>query len=89
MKLLQWKNEYSVGDPAIDFEHRELINAINEVCDTLQQDEASVTQIQDMLGGVYSAVAAHFALEETTMRRHGYAEYEAHKQDHEKLLDEI
>lgn len=87
--MLQWKDEFSVGDPAIDFEHRELIDAINEICDSLQRDKTQATDIQDMLAGVYSTVAAHFALEETTMQRHGYAEYEAHKQDHEKLLDEI
>ncbi len=37
----------------------------------------------------WKRIAAHFALEESIMRKHRYDEYEAHKQEHEHLLDEI
>ncbi len=43
----------------------------------------------DGLGDIYGAISAHFALEEQMMQRHGYAEYAAHKADHDRLLDEI
>ncbi len=41
------------------------------------------------LGHVLAKISAHFALEETIMRQRNYDQYEAHKADHERLLDEI
>ncbi len=43
----------------------------------------------DFLGELYAMICAHFALEERVMRETGYDEYAAHKDDHERLLDEI
>jgi hemerythrin len=42
-----------------------------------------------MLGEIHAGIAAHFALEERLMRAAGYAEYAAHKDDHERLLEQI
>jgi len=38
---------------------------------------------------VFAGIAVHLALEESVMRNHGYDEYEAHKSEHEALLDNI
>jgi hemerythrin len=38
---------------------------------------------------VFARIAAHFALEETVMRKYRYDEYAEHKAEHEQLLDEI
>jgi hemerythrin len=43
----------------------------------------------DFLGEVYANISAHFALEERVMRENRYAGYQAHKDDHERLLDEL
>ena len=43
----------------------------------------------DFLGELYARVGAHFALEEKIMRDHQYDEYRDHKNDHERLLDDI
>lgn len=86
--LIEWKPQYSVGVPAVDHEHKELIAQINEL---FEQSGASVddTCIEDALGDICVAIGAHFALEENIMRKAGYAEYEAHKNDHEELLEEL
>ena len=36
MALIAWRDDFSTGDPAVDFEHRELIDLINELHETLQ-----------------------------------------------------
>ena len=41
------------------------------------------------LGEIYARISAHFALEERLMREHDYDEYDAHKADHERLLDDL
>jgi len=88
MTLLKWKPAFSLGIPSVDMEHREMIAMINEAHDGLEGriDPAS---IEAMLGEIHAGIAAHFALEERLMRAAGYAEYGAHKDDHEKLLDQI
>ncbi len=87
MSLIQWKDEYSVGVPDVDHEHQELIDHINRLHERL--DEGDRGSVVDALGQIYNLVAAHFALEERVMLMNEYPEYSAHKEDHERLLDEI
>ena len=88
MALLKWKPEYSVGEAGVDLEHQQLIAMINMVFEHLElhRDSESVEQY---LGEIHVCISAHFALEEALMRTSGYDEYEAHKQDHEELLDQV
>lgn len=88
MALITWKKEYSVGVPAVDLEHRELIELINELYEHVQAED-SPTTILDFLGEIHTRISAHFALEEKLMREAGYDEYAEHKVDHEILLEEI
>ena len=43
----------------------------------------------DFFGDLFKAISAHFALEERFMRERGYDQLVQHKNDHERLLDEI
>ena len=88
MSLLKWKPAYSLAIPSVDLEHREMIALINDCYERLGSggDEGA---IEDFLGEIHSGISAHFALEEQMMYKAAYPEYEAHKADHEKLLDEI
>lgn len=88
MKVLQWKQSFSLGIPSVDAEHQEMIGLINAAHAGLRdrQDRAA---IDAMLGEIHAGIAAHFALEERLMRSAGYAGYGEHKADHERLLDQI
>lgn len=88
MPIIQWRKEFETGVPDVDYEHRELVDLINALGDQVEA-HASREQIQQFLGEVFAKIAAHFALEESIMRKHDYDEYEAHKAEHERLLDEI
>lgn len=88
MSLLKWKPSFSLGVPGVDLEHRELIGMINTTHAHLE-DENDAEQVQEILGEILSGISAHFALEERLMQGTGYAEYKAHKDNHEELLDEI
>ncbi len=87
MALLQWKDEYSVGIAAVDHEHRELIDLINQVHDTFRASGGPA--VEGFFGDLFRAISAHFALEEHIMREAGYGRLREHKADHERLLDEI
>ncbi len=88
MPLIEWKDEFSVGVPSVDHEHRELIELINATYEHLSQ-EGSEETVVDFLGEIYVKISAHFALEEKLMRDYQYDQYEDHKAEHERLLEEI
>jgi hemerythrin len=88
MTLIEWKEQYSLGVPEVDNEHRELIDLINALHASMAESDTNVT-VLDFLGELYARVAAHFALEEKVMRDNDYDEYADHKIDHELLLDDI
>lgn len=86
MSLITWKDEFSLGIDQVDFEHREMIELINELDASMTRNE-SHAMVVEILGEIYARIAAHFALEEKVMRDNRYDGYAAHKQDHELLLD--
>jgi len=88
MQLLQWQPSYSLGIPAVDLEHRQMIDTINEVYASVE-DQNDAPAVQAALAEIHAGIAAHFALEERVMKDAGHEEYAAHKDNHEALLDEI
>jgi hemerythrin len=88
MSLIEWRREFETGVAEVDHEHKELVSLINELHEQLGA-HASRDVIHDFLGEVFAKISAHFALEETVMRKHDYDEYLDHKADHEKLLDDL
>jgi hemerythrin-like metal-binding protein len=88
MAPLEWKDDYSVGVPAVDHEHRELIGLVNQLDEALAS-EKSEDEIAEVFGDLFRAISAHFALEERFMREHRYDQATEHKADHERLLDEL
>jgi hemerythrin len=88
MTLLTWQPEFSVGVEAVDFEHREMIDLINKLYEEME-GKMDADSIERFLGDIHATISAHFALEERMMRRAKYPEYEAHKNDHEDLLDQV
>ena len=88
MALLEWRDEFRTGIEGVDHEHEALIEQINAVYGLIGE-RADREDVIDGLGEIYGSISAHFALEERMMLRRGYAEYDQHQQDHERLLDEI
>lgn len=88
MALLEWKDTYATGIPAVDYEHRRLIELINELHRDIGRSDRAMS-VSAFFGDLYAQISAHFALEEKVMRERGYHAYALHKADHERLLDQI
>lgn len=88
MALIEWKDEFRIGIPSVDFEHRELIGQINELHGKLAATPPHYA-VTAFLGEIFSCISAHFALEEKEMRAMKYDQYADHKASHEVLLDDI
>ena len=88
MAPIAWKPDYSVGDPAIDHEHQELIGLVNAAAGAIL-DGRPGADVDRSLGDLYRAISAHFAHEERQMQRADYDGFRPHKADHEHLLDAL
>lgn len=88
MTMIAWKPEFSVGDPAIDHEHRRLIDLVNRTAAALENGHPPVG-VERSFGDLLRAITAHFALEEWQMRKADYDSLPEHKADHERLLDAL
>lgn len=88
MALIEWRKEFETGIAEVDHEHQELVALINALHEQLRS-AAGPDRVAAFLGEVFARISAHFALEETVMRKHRYDEYAAHKAEHEALLDQI
>lgn len=88
MRLLEWRDDFRTGIPSIDFEHENLIRLINDLHAEAVK-AAGKGAIEAALGDIHAGISSHFALEEKIMRDIGYPLYEAHKVEHDQLLDDI
>ncbi|MBL6934831.1 MAG: bacteriohemerythrin [Alphaproteobacteria bacterium] len=88
MTLIEWKEEFKTGIPHVDYEHEQLISLINELHGEMMS-QGSHESVGDFLGELFARISLHFALEEKTMRDENYGGFDAHKKEHEHLLDQI
>lgn len=88
MSLASLKDQFSTGIESLDHEHRKLIGAMEALCESFDRAD-SAEEIRGLFGALHARAAAHFALEERLMRENEYPRYAAHKEDHERLLDQV
>jgi len=88
MNLIEWRDDFRIGIAEVDHEHRELIELINGLYSNLGGARTD-DSVERCLGEIYAKVSAHFALEEKAMADRAYSDFQAHKADHERLLDSI
>jgi hemerythrin len=88
MGLLTWSNESSVGIQTIDNEHRELMDAINELCDAVSHGhEREHTGL--LLHRLIECARDHFTSEEAMLSATNYPELAEHSRQHQSLLKEV
>ena len=87
MPLLQWKEDYTTGIMAADYEHRTLIQDINLFYDGWSRRGRTGTE--ELFEDVFKCFGRHFVIEEGLMAECGYAGTAAHKADHELLLEQL
>lgn len=88
MALIEWRDDFRTGIADVDYEHKQLIDTINALYDKAS-DEGSKEAVLGFFGDLHGRISAHFALEEVIMHSADYDEFDAHKAEHEHLLDEI
>ncbi|MBR9970507.1 bacteriohemerythrin [Magnetospirillum sulfuroxidans] len=85
--LLEWNSDYELGVPAMDADHRDLMDMCNLFLEKVQA-QTPPTQLADSLDRLILRTRAHFLAEERMLDRHGYPALVVHKAEHERLIRE-
>jgi hemerythrin len=90
MQFFEWNEEYSVGVPTLDEEHKVFIGHFNTLYEAIQFGRAPDILI-DLFDKLVAYAFSHFGHEEKIMRATAYPDYESHKAQHDdikaRLLD--
>lgn len=84
----KWSPEYSVNIKTIDNQHQELVNMLNRLFIAVSMREGNKV-IGVILSALRSYTKTHFSLEERLMQQAGYADFDAHKLEHQKLIGQL
>jgi len=88
MPLLTWSNKYSVGIHAMDTQHTQLFDMINDLHAAMMQGKAqSVTG--PLLRKLADYTKRHFSAEEVLMASKSYPELSRHKAEHVALNKQV
>ena len=87
MKDLEWKDEYSLGIPAIDLQHRRIFDSILRVAHGATDDDRfrAEAEIIKLLG----LLQEHFSLEESMMQTLRYPDLERHIEEHRQFHSDV
>jgi hemerythrin-like metal-binding protein len=84
-ELIEWNDRVMVSESTIDSEHRKLFAIINDLYRIVSQ-EGEEAAVEPCYAAMMDYTRTHFAHEEALMERRGYAEFPAHRQEHQDLL---
>lgn len=81
---IAWKPFYSVNDPSLDAEHKQIIESINELYTAMNgADQAAATR--RALDKLVQYTRTHFAHEEKILLEAAYPDLLAHKALHDNM----
>lgn len=89
MAFISWNEEFSVGIPEFDAEHRHLFDLVNDFYARLMAHRLDKEQIDAELRRLAAAVKAHFAHEEAYLERNSSPRLESHRMLHEILFSDL
>jgi hemerythrin-like metal-binding protein len=88
MALLTWNSKYSVGVQAMDSQHTQLFDMVNDLHAAMMQGKAqSVTG--PLLRKLADYTQRHFTAEEALMASKSYPELTKHKAEHVALTKQV
>ncbi|WP_413206873.1 bacteriohemerythrin [Rhodospirillum sp. A1_3_36] len=86
--LIVWRDEWDLGIPSMDRDHRILVSLINQIPTALGDAEERVI-LSSVLNGLWDYTDFHFAREQAVLAAAGYAHGEEHGVRHEDLKAKV
>ncbi len=86
--IVTWQDEFSIGLPEIDEQHKALFGMINRLWGATVS-QASQEEMLDILKGLERYTLSHFTAEETFMRIYRFPGFEEHRKAHKIFVDRL
>ena len=83
-----WTNDLATGNQTIDFQHKQLFQAINNLLDACSQGKGRL-QIDNTLIFLKNYTVKHFGDEEKLQQRFRYPDYQNHKKLHDDFTNTV
>lgn len=83
-----WTEDLRTGNELIDQQHKQLIQAINELLNACAQGKGR-TEVERTMRFLQDYTAKHFADEEQLQQRYRYPDYANHKRYHEAFKQTV
>lgn len=87
-KNFGWKEIYSVNNPNIDFEHKQLFDIAQEAFIQVEPHQKQ-KKIKEVLTKLYNYMKTHFNHEEEYMEQINYPHIKEHKELHHQIINSI
>lgn len=88
MNELVWSDEFSVGVPEIDNQHKTLFELVNRLFHAAVKREDQRLTIE-VLDALVEYTGTHFSLEERLLEESGFAGLPGHREDHKRFIEEL
>lgn len=88
MPFIDWLPTYSVGHPKIDEQHKEIVNMVNRLHESILQNKVD-EEVASVLKELISYTQYHFDEEENVMYELGYPHLKDHMRVHQELINRI
>lgn len=86
MQFIEWTERMSVGSEILDGHHKMIIDCLNRL-HPLIGASGREAEVHAVLAKLEDFVLIHFSEEELCMKKAGYSDWQAHKEQHDKMYD--
>ena len=86
--IINWNDSYATNIKSFDREHQHLVKLLNQLHQAMSEGKGQEV-MGKILDDLISYTATHFAHEERVLKQHGYADFDAHKAQHEALKEQV
>jgi hemerythrin len=88
MKVIEWKDEYSVGNFLMDIHHQLFLKIVEELNEVITSGKRDVDR-KEVLNFLIEYLDMHLRSEEGLMKSGGYPDIEAHEAKHHEFEKKI
>ncbi len=87
--FIDWTKVPRVGVPFIDEEHKQLVDIINKIYESVSSGAASKPDLLSIMMELFDYTVFHFDNEDKVMDEVGYPQRDEHLQQHDKLQQQV
>ena len=88
MALINWTEKFNTNIPTIDFQHKKLVNLINDFYQNIR-NRSNDENIATLIEGMKNYLIMHFKTEEEFMQSTSYPNYKLHKMEHDSFIAKV